>query len=74
MLTRRQALQAILAAPALRLTPIALAPMTYISPASGAPTITFPPLRPGETIIVTVRNQDGSGWTKTATGKKETPC
>jgi hypothetical protein len=70
MLTRRQILQAILAAPVFSLTPVA--PAAYVLKSSGqAPTITLPMLRPGHSLTVTVRNQDGSSWTKTYTGREK---
>ncbi len=66
MITRRQALQAILAAPAFSLVPVAPTPAPHVLKWSDkVPTIDLPSLRPGHKLTITVRTQDGSSWTKT---------
>jgi hypothetical protein len=57
MLTRRQALQVLLASPALRVTPVAAAPLTYTAMACSPPTISLPGLRPGESINVFINGK-----------------
>jgi len=76
MLTRRQALQAIIAAPAFRLVPIAPAPAAYTISSKAARTITLPDMRPGEklTFTFTIRHDGGTTRTETVTVEGRQPC
>jgi hypothetical protein len=64
MLTRRQALQAILSAPAFRLLPATVAPLAYTLAPSGNFVISLPSLPPGATLELKL-TQGGGGRTVT---------
>lgn len=65
MLTRRQALQVLLASPAIRFKTAAKPFVYFANPALGSPAISLPALAPGQSLTFTIHHEDGTVTTDT---------